>query len=78
MLIAHGARPDIADKAGDTAEAYAKEWDNEECLRVLQEAMGRTRAATTASKADSLCDSRDSRSPSEDSDSEEGVRIILD
>ena len=64
MLIAHGARADIADKAGDTAEAYAREWDNEECLRVLQEALGKSRQQATRqseSKADSLCDSRDSR-----------------
>ena len=64
MLIAHGARADIADKAGDTAEAYAREWDNEECLRVLEEALGKSRHLATRqseSKADSLCDSRDSR-----------------
>ena len=64
MLIAHGARADIVDKAGDTAEAYAREWDNEECLRVLQEALGKSRQQATRqseSKADSLCDSRDSR-----------------
>jgi len=75
MLIAHGARADIADKAGDTAEAYAREWDNEECLRVLQEALGKSRQQATRqseSKADSLCDSRDSRSASEeDSDEDE-------
>ena len=64
MLIAHGAKADIADKAGDTAEAYAREWDNEECLRVLQDALGKSRsqgARQSESKADSLCDSRDSR-----------------
>jgi len=74
MLIAHGARADIADKAGDTAEAYAREWDNEECLRVLQDALGKSRQQGTRqseSKADSLCDSRDSRSASEEDSDEE-------
>jgi len=74
MLIAHGAKADIADKAGDTAEAYAREWDNEECLRVLQDALGKSRsqgARQSESKADSLCDSRDSRSASEEDSDEE-------
>ena len=30
-------------QAGDTAESYAREWDNEECLTILFEAMGKAR-----------------------------------
>ena len=31
MLIAHGAIPDLQDSSGDTAETYAREWENNEC-----------------------------------------------
>eukprot|EP00090_Calanus_glacialis_P032443 TRINITY_DN53738_c0_g1_i1.p1 TRINITY_DN53738_c0_g1~~TRINITY_DN53738_c0_g1_i1.p1 ORF type:complete len:628 (+),score=157.87 TRINITY_DN53738_c0_g1_i1:133-2016(+) len=38
MLIAHGAIPNVMDKSGDTAETYAEEWQNVECLKILKEA----------------------------------------
>jgi len=38
MLLAHGAIPNIRDKSGDTAETYAEEWQNTECIKILQEA----------------------------------------
>jgi len=38
MLIAHGAIPNMVDKSGDTAETYAEEWENVECLKILREA----------------------------------------
>ena len=39
MLIAHGAIPDLPDTSGDTAQSYAVEWENSECISILKEAM---------------------------------------
>ena len=45
MLLAHGAVPDIPDKSGDTAESYAAEWENMECVNILREATAARKAA---------------------------------
>ena len=45
MLLAHGASPDIPDKSGDTAESYAAEWENTECVNILREAAAARKAA---------------------------------
>ena len=39
MLIAHGAVPDLPDTSGDTAQSYAVEWENSECISILKEAV---------------------------------------
>ena len=39
MLISHGAIPDLPDTSGDTAETYAIEWENSECINILKEAV---------------------------------------
>ena len=39
MLIAHGAVPDVPDNGGDTAESYAGEWENSECVTIIREAV---------------------------------------
>ena len=39
MLIAHGAIPDLQDSSGDTAETYAREWENNECITIIKEAV---------------------------------------
>ena len=50
MLLAHGAVPDIQDKSGDTAESYAAEWENTECVKVLREATAARKAARETSE----------------------------
>jgi len=79
MLIAHGAVPDLPDNSGDTAEAYAKEWENTECLTILQEAVAlreaRSKMRTTKSSSDEMFDSDDKtlsdESEEEDEDEDE-------
>jgi len=75
MLIAHGAVPDVLDNSGDDAESYAKEWENMECLTILQEAVAvrkarsqQTRAATKSS-SDEMFDS--DKTVSDDSEEED-------
>eukprot|EP00092_Neocalanus_flemingeri_P080238 GFUD01100073.1.p1 GENE.GFUD01100073.1~~GFUD01100073.1.p1 ORF type:complete len:644 (-),score=201.76 GFUD01100073.1:19-1950(-) len=63
MLIAHGAIPDLEDKSGDTAETYAEEWQNVECLKILQEA-----TALREETKNVLDDTSDSDEKSDDSD----------
>jgi len=79
MLIAHGAAPDLQDNSGDTAESYAKEWENTECLTILQEAVAlreaRSKMRTTKSSSDEMFDSDDKtlsdESEEEDEDEDE-------
>ena len=66
MLLAHGAIPNIPDKSGDTPESYAAEWENVECVRILQEAT----AAKHAADMDEINDMFDSEG-SEDSDDDD-------
>ena len=76
MLIAHGAIPDVLDNSGDTAESYAKEWENMECLKILTEAVAMREArskqarAATKSSSDEMFDS-DEKTVSDDSEEED-------
>jgi len=75
MLIAHGAIPDLKDNSGDTAESYAKEWENTECLTILQEAVAlreaRSKMRTTKSSSDEMFDSDDKTLSDESEEDEE-------
>jgi len=75
MLIAHGAFPDLPDNSGDTAESYAKEWENTECLTILQEAVALRQARSkqtrdTKSSCDDMFDS-DDKTLSDESEEED-------
>lgn len=78
MLIAHGAKPDALDNSGDTAESYAKEWENTECLTIIQEAVAvrearskQTRAATKSSSDDMFDSDKTLSDESEEEDEDE-------
>jgi len=74
MLIAHGAIPDSEDKSGDTAETYASEWENVECIKILREATSLREASKHNSN--DMYDS-DDRSQSEDSDEDEDESSMM-
>ena len=70
MLLAHGAIPDLPDTSGDTAESYAVEWENSECISILKEALAARSQqvrSETASSCDDMIDS-DDKTVSEESE----------
>jgi len=83
MLIAHGAVPDALDNSGDTAESYAKEWENVECLTILQEAVAmrdaRYKQTHDASKSSSgeMFDSDDKTLSDESEDEDEDESSMM-
>lgn len=68
MLLAHGAIPDIPDKSGDTAESYAAEWENMECVNILREA---TSARKAARDTEEMFDSDGSLEDSDEDDDDD-------
>ena len=68
MLLAHGAIPDIPDKSGDTAESYAAEWENTECVKILREAAAARKAAR---QTEDLLDSDGSLEDSDEDDDDD-------
>ena len=68
MLLAHGAIPDIPDKSGDTAESYAAEWENTECVKILREA---TAARKAARDTEEMFDSDGSLEDSDEDDDDD-------
>ena len=74
MLIAHGAIPNMKDKSGDTAETYAEEWQNVECLKILQEATALIQE--TMNNQEFMYDS-DAKTPSDSDDDDEDESSMM-
>merc|ERR1712168_1451417 len=74
MLIAHGAIPNMKDKSGDTAETYAEEWQNVECLKILREATALIQE--TMNNQEYMYDS-DAKTPSDSDDDDEDESSMM-
>ena len=74
MLLAHGAVPDLTDAGGDTPEVYAAEWENNECITIIREAIA-MRAERSANNEDYL--DSDEKTVSEDSEEEEDESSMM-